>query len=246
MTNLVETIDMLKELKLHSVAQQINEITEDAEKSSASYFGYLGEILKTELEDRAEKRLKRNLAGAHFTSTKTFGDYKLGNVKGFSKADMATITDFRWLDNHENLLFFGPPGLGKTHIAIATGMAAIEAGYTVCFERISHLLKLLKTAEIQRVAQFRLNRILKSDLVIIDEIGYTPIERREANLFFNLISELYEKSSIIITSNKGFDTWAEMMGDEIMTTAMLDRLLHHARIFNLNGKSYRTLRKKVI
>ena len=243
MSNLVETTDMLKELKLYSVAQKIHEITSDAERSSASYLGYLGEILKTELEDRAEKRLKRNLSGAHFNSIKTFDDYKFGTGKGFSKADLASIKDFRWLDNHENLLFFGPPGLGKTHIAIATGIAAIEAGYTVCFERVSHLLKLLKTAEIQRVAQFRINRILKSNLVIIDEIGYTPIERREANLFFNLISELYEKASVIITSNKGFDTWAEMMGDEIMTTAMLDRLLHHARIFNLSGKSYRTLRK---
>lgn len=123
-------------------------------------------------------------------------------------------------------------------------MHAIESGYSVCFERISNLLKLLKNAEIQRTSAFRINRILKADLVIIDEIGYTPIERREANLFFNLISELYEKSSVIITSNKGFEDWAEMMGDEIMTTAMLDRLLHHARIFNLDGKSFRIKRKE--
>ena len=92
---------------------------------------------------------------------------------------------------------------------------------------------------IQRTSGFRINRILRSDLVIIDEIGYTPIERKEANLFFNLISELYEKSSIIITSNKSFETWAEMMGDEVLTTALLDRLLHHARVFTLDGESYR-------
>jgi len=118
-------------------------------------------------------------------------------------------------------------------------MKAIEAGYTVCFEKIVNLIKLLKTQEIQRTAGFRIKRILRSDLLIIDEIGYTPIDRREANLFFNLVSELYEKKSIIITSNKGFETWAEMMGDGVMTTALLDRLLHHARIFNLNGESYR-------
>jgi len=93
--------------------------------------------------------------------------------------------------------------------------------------------------EIQRTSGFRINRILKSDLVIIDEIGYTPIERKESNLFFNLISELYEKASIIITSNQGFESWAELMGDEIMTTALLDRLLHHAKVFNLTGDSYR-------
>ncbi len=98
---------------------------------------------------------------------------------------------------------------------------------------------MIKRAQIQRTAGFRINRILKANLVIIDEIGYTPIERIEANKFFNLISELYERTSIIITSNKGFDSWAEMMGDEVMTTALLDRLLHHAKVFNLDGESYR-------
>jgi DNA replication protein DnaC len=105
---------------------------------------------------------------------------------------------------------------------------------------------LLKTAEVQKTAEYRIRRILKANVFIIDEIGYTPIEKREANLFFNLISELYEKSSIIITSNKSFESWAEMMGDTVMTTALLDRLFHHARIFNLQGDSYRlkTMKKE--
>lgn len=142
--------------------------------------------------------------------------------------------------------FFGPPGIGKTHLAIAIGYEAIARGYTVSFERITSLIRILKNADVQRTQMFRLNRILKSNLLIIDEIGYTPIERREANLFFNLISELYEKQSIIITSNKSFSVWAEMMGDEIMTTAMLDRLLHHSRVFNLDGRSYRIQTKKEV
>jgi len=244
MSRHIETVKLLKELKLNSILESIDEITADAENSSASYSSFLAEILKAELEARSSKRLKRNHSAAHFPSSKTFDDYVLTNIKGFSKADIAALKDLRWLDNHENLLFFGPPGLGKTHLAISVGIEAVEAGYTVCFERVANLLKLLKTAEIQRVSAFRINRILKSDLVIIDEIGYTPIEKREANLFFNLVSELYEKASIIITSNKGFDDWAEMMGDDIMTSAMLDRLLHHSKIFNLNGKSYRTIGKE--
>lgn len=244
MTKHTETVTLLKELQFKGVLSSLDEIMSDAEKNSVSYSSFLAEVLKAELEARSARRLKRNLSAAHFPAVKNFTDYTLGNIKGFSKTDLASIKDLRWLDNHENLLFFGPPGLGKTHLAIATGMLAVESGYNVCFERVSNLLKLLKNAEIQRVAAFRINRILKSDLVIIDEIGYTPIERREANLFFNLISELYEKASVIITSNKGFDEWAEMMGDEVMTTAMLDRLLHHARIFNLDGKSFRTSRKE--
>lgn len=239
-----DTVKLLKELQLNGVLQSLDEITSEAEKSSASYSAFLAEVLKAELDARSAKRLKRSLSAAHFPSAKTFDDFAMPSVRGFSKADMAALKDLRWLDNHENLLFFGPPGLGKTHLAIATGMLAVEAGYNVCFERVSNLLKLLKSADIQRVSAFRINRIIKSDLVIIDEIGYTPIERREANLFFNLISELYEKTSIIITSNKGFEDWAEMMGDEVMTTAMLDRLLHHAKIFNLDGKSFRTLGKE--
>ena len=118
-------------------------------------------------------------------------------------------------------------------------MVAVEKGYKICFERITNLIRLLKTAEVQKTSEYRVRRIMKSDLVIIDEIGYTPIEKREANLFFNLISELYEKTSLIVTSNKRFDAWAEMMGDTVMTTALLDRLLHHARVFTLNGESYR-------
>jgi len=152
--------------------------------------------------------------------------------------------DFRWVDNTCNLLFFGPPGVGKTHLAIALGLKAIEAGYTVSFERIVDLMKLLKNHSVERKSAFRINRILKSDVFIIDEIGYTPIDRREANLFFNMIGEIYEKASVIVTSNKGFDEWSEMMGDEIMTAALLDRLLHHSKIFTLSGESYRLKSKK--
>lgn len=106
------------------------------------------------------------------------------------------------------------------------------------------LIKILSRADIQKSSLFRLKRIQKADLLIIDEIGYTPIERKEANLFFMLVSERYERSSIILTSNKNFKEWAEMFGDEIMTTALLDRLLHHAEIFSLEGESYRITHRK--
>ena len=114
----------------------------------------------------------------------------------------------------------------------------------MCFERITNLIKLLRTSEVQKTSEYRIRRIMKSDLIIIDEIGYTPIEKREANLFFNLISEAYENLSVVVTSNKSFETWAEMMGDGVMTTALLDRLLHHARVYNLDGESYRTKKIK--
>ena len=234
-----QTLSLLDGLQLRGIRKRIDEEINEAETQKASYLGFLNALLRVEIADRTERRLRRNMAAAHFPIVKSLEGFEFGRVKGVTKSEVSQLLDFRWVDNHENLLWFGPPGIGKSHLSIALGIKAVEAGYTVCFERIVNLIKLLKTAEVQRTAGFRISRILKSNLVIIDEIGYTPIERKEANLFFNLISELYEKSSIILTSNKSFDSWAEMMGDEVMTTALLDRLLHHARVFNLDGVSYR-------
>jgi len=234
-----QTLHLLHTLKLKGIWANLEEELNEAEGEKVSYLTFLISLLKREITDRTERRLKRNMATAHFPVIKSFEGFEFGRVKGITKTDVSKLLDFRWIDNHDNLLFFGPPGIGKTRLSIAFGVKAIEAGYTVCFERIVNLIELIKRTQIQRTAGFRINRILKADLVIIDEIGYTPIERKEANKFFNLISELYERTSIIITSNKSFDSWAEMMGDEVMTSALLDRLLHHAKVFNLDGESYR-------
>jgi DNA replication protein DnaC len=237
--NYKEVQNQLCTLKLNGIANTLDSVIEKSEKKAISHLCFLKNLLSQEVLYRNENRLKRNLAGAHFPTIKCLKDFHFETIEGFTSTDSANLRDLRWLDNYDNLLFLGPPGIGKTHLAISCGMLAVEAGYTVCFERAVNLFKLLKTSELQRKSEFRIKKIMKSNLIIIDEIGYTPIERREANLFFNLISEIFEKSSIIITSNKGFGDWAEMMGDEIMTTALLDRLLHNAKVFNMNGDTGR-------
>ena len=156
-----------------------------------------------------------------------------------TQAQLTVLKELSWLDNCGNLVFAGPPGLGKTMVACGLGLQAVNSGYTVCFEKMTNLIRILDTAETERTAGFRLKNIRKAQLVIIDEIGYTPISRGQANRFFTFISDTYETSSIIFTTNKEIVDWAEMMGDPVLTTAMLDRILHHAKCYSFRGESYR-------
>lgn len=152
-----------------------------------TYQAFLDALVDTELRDRRDHRLKRNLAMAHFPVPKKLEDFTFERVKGISKRAVDELSECGWIDRHENLLFLGPPGLGKTHLAIALGQEAVRRGFKVCYERMTNLMRILSRADISRSAQFRLSRLSKSDLVIIDEIGYTPIERNEANLFFTFV-----------------------------------------------------------
>ena len=149
------------------------------------------------------------------------------------------LKELDWLDSHGNVVLAGPPGLGKTMIALGLGLLAVDSGYTVAFEKMESFIEILDRADVDRKAGFRLRYLRKCQLVIVDEIGYTPFTKQQANRFFSFVSDAYERTSMVFTTNKEITQWEELMGDQVLVTAMLDRILHHARCFSLRGESYR-------
>ena len=234
-------ISLLQTFTLKHAAKALPDLLETADLQNASHRQFLLSVLETEVKGRNERRRKRNYSAAHFPPSirplEEFNPEELDS--GITQAQLDKLKELSWLDNGGNLLFAGPPGLGKTMVATGLGLHAINSGYTVCFEKMVNLVKILDTAETERTAGFRLKNLKKAQLLIIDEIGYTPITRSQANRFFTFISDTYETSSIIFTTNKEIMDWAEMMGDPVLTTALLDRILHHANCYSFRGESYR-------
>ena len=207
---------------------------------------YLLSIFRAEAKAREEKAVKERLKQARFPTYKDFEEFDCGFQKGITKEQLHMLAKLEWLDALFNLILIGPPGTGKTHIALAIGNKAAREGYTVAFHTMDNLMHVLKTQEISRKSLCRMRWFRKCDLLIIDEMGYLPVSKTEANFFFSLISELYESTSIIITSNKGFDGWAEILGDSVLATALLDRLTHRCQVLNFTDDSYRLAHRKNI
>ena len=232
---------MLETFGLKHISRNLSEIIDAAETGEQSYKDFLLAALETEVRGRNERRRHRNYAGAHFPPVvRPLEEFDPAELEsGITTGQVKQLKDLAWLDSYSNIILAGPPGLGKTMIALGVGLHAVNEGYTVCFEKMSDFFDILAKADYERSAGFRLKNIKKAQLMIIDEVGYKTITREQANRFFCFVSDAYEKSSIIFTTNKQIPEWAEMMGDPVLTTAMMDRILHHARCFSLKGESYR-------
>ena len=226
-------------LKLNTVKDMLDDILIRAEKENTSYQNLLHEILEIEVNAKQKRAQKRRFRQSKLNPDKNIKDFNFKFQKSVKEKEINQLLDFEWLEQAFNLIFLGPPGVGKTHLANGIGIEAVNSGYKVKFFDMEKLIKILKTHEVVKKSRLELKRIKKCDLLIIDEIGYLPISKEEANKFFKLISELYEQTSIIITSNKGFSEWSEIINEQEITTAILDRLMHYSEIFNLKGKSYR-------
>ncbi|HCC35685.1 MAG TPA: hypothetical protein DEQ02_08670, partial [Ruminococcaceae bacterium] len=236
-----EIISYAKQFRLTFLANGLFEPPEGLNNQE-----YLLEVFRHEARSREERAAKDRLKKAKFPAFKDFDSYDTDFQKGVSRKELDILAKLEWLEGLYNLILIGPPGTGKTHIALAIGNKAVREGYKVAFTSMDNLVHILKTREISSQSRIRLSWFKKCDLLIVDEFGYLPVSRTEANFFFSLISELYENASIVITLNKGFEGWAEILGDAILATALLDRLTHRCQILNLTGGGWQTANKFLI
>jgi len=236
-----QILSVCEELKLDGVATNFQELAQEAVDKEFSYVSYLNEVLKAEQQARQARSRHTMVKMAGFPVIKTLDDYDFKFATGAPKKAIMNLADLAFIERKENIVLLGPSGTGKTHIAIALGYLATQRNMKVRFMSAADLLMQLEAAQRQGRYQEVLRRsILGPSLLIIDEIGYLPLAREQSNLFFQVIAKRYESGSVILTSNLSFGEWEQAFGgNTALTSAMLDRLLHHAHVVQIRGDSYR-------
>lgn len=246
MSTYTELEAIMRTLRFAETCEHLPQLLKKADTQTQSYTQFLLEIMSFEQKRREEKLIEKRLKWATFPVYQTLDEFSLQEQPSLKNIQFNQLTDLAWLDQLYNILLLGPTGVGKTHLAIGLGIKAIHEGYKVTFISMGELIHGLKTEEITRKSQIRLKRLRSSNLVIIDDLMFMAMDQREANLFFHLINELYNQSSIILTSNKGPKDWGELLGDPAITAAILDRIIHRAEVIQLTGDSYRLKHRNTI
>lgn len=231
---------LARELKTPVIGQTYQQLADQARGDGWSHEEYLAAVLGRQVASRTANGTRLRISSAHFPSVKTIEDFEFANVPTAPRELIAHLATATFVAKRENVVLLGPPGVGKTHLAIALGIKAAEASHPVAFDSATGWIDRLSRAHDAGELERELRRIRRYRLLVIDEVGYLPFDAAAAALFFQLIAARYENGSVIVTSNLPFSRWGETLGDDVVASATIDRLVHHAHVISLDGDSYRT------
>jgi DNA replication protein DnaC len=240
----MELEGLLEKLKMETLACQVDTLLEQAAKRDVGYREFLIEALRTEWQGRNLKTTEGRMRLARFPWVKTVEAFDFSFQPSIDKKVIRELSGLSFVGRAENVIFLGPPGVGKTHLAIALGVKAVEAGNSALFLTIEELTTRLSRARNSNRLETVLAQLARPKLLVLDELGYLPFSREEASSLFRLLARRYERGAVIITSNKGFADWGEIFSDSVLATAILDRLLHHSTTINIKGESFRLKEKR--